>query len=116
METAPGISRYPFGPHMLDRQSSPANALRWVIRNVTEEGGQASFVGFGRIARRFFGKISRMLPVEYETTVFIYPEGDPHVNRFRAARHEVVLVVRHRDGPWPPTRVATLGGPRRVPE
>ena len=116
METEPSTPRYPFGPHKLDRQSSPANVLRWVIRNVTEEGGEARFVGFGRTARRTFGKVRRMLPPEYETTLFTYPEGNPEVNRFRAARHEIILTVRHRDAPWPPTRIATLQDPQTIPE
>ena len=111
METDPSTPNYPFPPHKLDRQSSPANILRWVIHNVDEEGGEARFVGFGRNDRRLFGKVQAMLPTEYGTTLFTYAENRPGVNRFRAARHEVVLVVRHRDAPWPPTRIATLSEP-----
>jgi hypothetical protein len=90
--------------------SSKANVLRWVKRSVLEDGGHATFVGFGRIARRTLGKVQAMLPDGYETMLFDY-RSDPESNPFRHSRHEVRLRVTHKDAPWPVQAIHPIYSP-----
>ena len=89
---------YPQNTHKLDHTSKKEHVLRWVEDNVAKDGGQATFVGFGRSARRMFGNVQGMLPDEYQTMIQTKYEN----NSFRRDRHEVQLRVTHRDAPWPP--------------
>ena len=83
---------------MLNKKRNKEQVLRWVQDNVTRDGGRATFVGFGRSARRMFGNVQAMLPDEYQTMIQTKYEN----NSFRHDRHEVQLRVTHENAPWPP--------------
>ena len=86
---------------MLDHTSKKEHVLRWVQDNVAKDGGGATFVGFGRSARRMFAKVQELLPDEYATMIQTKYEN----SSFRHDRHEVQLRVTHRDAPWPPQAI-----------
>ena len=85
---------------MLNKKRNKEQVLRWVQDNVAKDGGQATFVGFGRSARRMFGNVQAMLPDEYATMIF-----KDENNSFRRDRHEVQLRVTHENAPWPPQAI-----------
>ena len=87
---------------MLNKKRNKEQVLRWVEDNVARDGGHATFVGFGRSARRMFGNVQAMLPDEYETMIQTF---NPETNGFRHDRHEVQLRVTHENAPWPPQAI-----------
>jgi len=86
---------------MLNKKRNKEQVLRWVEDNVARDGGRATFVGFGRSARRMFGNVQAMLSDEYETMIRTKYEN----NSFRRDRHEVQLRVTHENAPWPPQAI-----------
>lgn len=98
------IGEYPRGTYRIERAARPDQVVEWIKDRVATDGGKASFVGFGRWARRLFGKAQSLLPAEYQAQL-IRPTsigGRPGQPTWREKRHEWRLIVTHGHDPKPP--------------
>ena len=100
MNHQPSQPRYPVAPHKLDRRSRPEQVVKWIIQNIEADGGTSTFVGFGRWAKRLFGKVEAMLPPGYECLLVRYSSDSRlETTKHRLQRHEVRLQVTAQQAP-----------------
>jgi hypothetical protein len=95
-----------FPAHRLDRSSRLGHVVEWIKHHVEEEGGKASFIGYGRADQRTFDRARALLSHEYESQV-VFPHYEAS-GGYHKQRWQVVLMVTHRDAPWPVQRTHSL--------
>jgi hypothetical protein len=95
---------HPRGSHELQRMARPRHVVDWIKNHVEEDGGSATFVGFGPTAVRLFGKAQGLLPGEYHTQLIVRTSISARAGQttWREQRDEYRLIVTHRDAPWTP--------------
>ena len=99
----PPSGPYPQTPHVVDSHARPEQLRRLVIQTVEAQGGEATFIGYGRWAKRLMGKVCQSLPADYRGQVITFdPASGSPAALGRKARRETRLYVRRGVGPTPP--------------
>ena len=104
MRRNPPNREYPPNTHKVERTARPGQIVQLITKQVAADGGRATFLGFGRWAKRLLEKAQALLPPEYGS-MLIEPESigtQPGQPTWRERRHEWRLVVTVGDGPEPP--------------
>lgn len=112
--------RYRTGTYKLERRARPEQVATWIVDRVKRDGGTATFVGFGRWARRLFSKAVRLLPDEYDTRLLLPRtiSGQPDHVTHQQTRNEYRLRVHDTTTPTVsliPTTAPAKGSKTRGP-
>jgi len=95
---------YSRGTYKIDRTARPTWLAELIVRRVAEDGGEATFIGFGRWAGRLFGKVRDILPTELDARL-VKPTAigaQAGQKPWTETRHAWRLIVTHKDRPATP--------------
>ena len=89
------IREYPPDTHRLGRSARLDHVVTWVQRWVADDGGRATFIGFGPSDARVFKKVRQRLPDQYHCMLVLprsleFPTDRP---TWREKRDEYRLIV-----------------------
>ena len=106
------IREYPPDTHRLGRSARLDHVVTWVQRWVADDGGRATFIGFGPSDARVFNKVRQLLPDEYHCMLVIprsreFPRDHPTWSERRDEYRLIVTLDETTPTSQPPAATPT---------